>query len=420
MQRLALLCLFLILFSDHVEAFLVSCFSFFPVRQIRDTLFCILAIFGGWQLFKRQKIELSFIALYILLIVVHLVFLYLSQETTPILRPAGALLIPVIIFLAGYLNNSDTKNLNTTTSLFLLLAVANSLFAFWEQNNTWYWTNFLTYGDYLSDFKGVNGGFNPSINLPWNFHRYPEFERRAAGLVAAPLANGTVTAIALVITFGRLINCDKFKLLYLSLGILFLISMIESGTRGAIIPAFMTICTYWTIKKSPLELSSSLLLTVSLCFFALVFILLAGYLPTDGSWRGHLRAVIVNLTDLKYINFFGHGLLAQGSEAGKIGLTKLGGGEGAFFTILFNLGIIGFLSFVLFYWHSLFVMYSSSKRFKFDGDRVCHADKQMFAIFGVFLILNGLTSEHFLTVSGLGVYWYLLGRHMAEIHLRER
>ncbi|USJ02413.1 hypothetical protein MUG10_10145 [Xanthomonas prunicola] len=122
----------------------------------------------------------------------------------------------------------------------------------------------------------------------------------------------------------------------------------------------------------------------------------------DGSTIGHWRALQRNLADLHQVVLWGGGLGRQGAVAARQALTDLGGGEGAIFTIAYQMGLPAALLFLAFIGWSLHALWCAYRQ------RDDHLALAMFWLLcGMATTL--ISSDNAMTVSGAGGFWLLLG-----------
>jgi D-xylose transport system permease protein len=128
----------------------------------------------------------------------------------------------------------------------------------------------------------------------------------------------------------------------------------------------------------------------------------------DGSTIGHYRAILANISGLMDVTFLGYGIGLAGARASAIGNEIVGGGEGALFSIAYQLGVPGSLAFLWFYLR-LFRELSHYPLYSKSG-----VQRKMACI----AILIGastslIISEHLLTFSGSAAIWILVSLSIA-------
>jgi len=291
------------------------------------------------------------------------------------------------------------------------LAIASTLFGAWEQHHTAFWTDTLAYPQYMLDVKGMRLGANPDTGLPWNFYADSDaLNRRAAGLLAAPLAQGMFLAVASITVLATLQR--RARWLGLALCGLMFMGIWMSGTRGAILAAGIALVGYLATSRSLFRHSASRLL---LACGALLGIACASYGIViisinflDGSTIGHWDALRKNLQDLPNVLLFGAGLGEQGAQAAQQGRATIGGGEGAIFSIAFQLGVPAALLFLWFY--------ATCTQALWRGYRL-HGEPMALAAFwlAIGIATTLISSEHILAVSGTGAFWLLCGATLRSL-----
>lgn len=406
----------LILCSDHIDAFLWSQGSQPITKSFRDIIVVAILPFGIIFLLKHNKYALmpSLNMGYLLLLFGFLILSQLNGNSFgSSIRHAAILAIPIIYFNSGVFWQKfiTREQLLIILSLFGLLSC---IFSLWEINNISYWMEFLRYGNYLAEVKGVTS-FDTQFNLPFNFHRHYNDgsppSRRTAGLVAAPLAHGHILLFSLS-AFLMLSHLKTIsRSLFLLLIIFFIFSLTQNQTRGAILS--LVLLFFALFLKNKLKVNTSVIFMLFLfsgLIGVLTFILLQ-ISPQDGSWSGHTNALLKNINDILNSNVLGHGLGVQGSLASMESSVKIGGGEGSIFTIYFQIGILGLLLIGSIIYLAFRQFYSLAR-----SQSLFYPETTILFYFSLFTLLVGmLTSEILLTVSGSGIYWVLIGFYYQDI-----
>lgn len=338
---------------------------------------------------------------------IALLYLTLSHGDTSLgirVGSLGTLLIPMMLFLVGYYCIRRPDQLRGYAALLASIAIASIAFGAWEQRNTSFWIETLDYPSYMLNVKGMLLGANPANGLPWNFYGGTELERRAAGLPASPLAQGMFLAVASLATLAWLERRTRW--LGLGLAALMFLGIWMSGTRGAMLAASLALIGYLATGTSLFRNGFSRLLMAA---SALVAIGAASYgiVHTsvnflDGSTIGHWEALQKNLADLPSVLVVGAGLGAQGAVAAQESRPDIGGGEGAIFSIAFQLGLPAALLFLWFYANLALALW---RGYRVQGEPIALA--AFWLSFG--LATTFISSEHILTVSGSGAFWLLCG-----------
>jgi len=373
------------------------------LRYLRDGLVVVLA--GCCLLSVRLPSRL----LVPLLAYVGMALCYLllnRAHVTPgvLFGSFGTLLIPVLFFLLGYYCVRHPRQLRRCVTLLVLLGVASTLFGVWEQQYTAFWTETIGYPRYMRDIKGMVLGANWETGLPWNFYGGIDLDRRAAGLLAAPLAQGMFLAVVALAAIARYEQAARGVSLLLG-GVLFA-GVWMSGTRGAMLAGSLALIGYLATGTSLFRYRALRWLAAAV---ACGVIALASYSIVqmsvnflDGSTIGHWQALQKNLRDLPQVLLLGAGLGAQGGVAAQQQPTLIGGGEGAIFSIAFQLGLPAAL---LFLWFCLNLSLALLNRYR------RHREPLALAVFWLTLGVGTtlISSEHVLTVSGTAAFWLLCG-----------
>lgn len=373
------------------------------LRNLRDMLVVVLV--GCCLLSTRLPTRLLLpLVAYSGLALCYLLVNRANVTSGILLGSYGTLMIPVLFFLLGFYCVRYPEQLRSCVALLVLLGIASTLFGAWEQQNTAFWTDTIGYPRYMRDIKGMQLGANWESGLPWNFYGGIELQRRAAGLLAAPLAQGMFLAVVAVAAIAWSERRAGYLSLLLS-GVLF-VGIWMSGTRGAMLAGSLALIGYlasgatlfryravrWLVAAGAcgvIALASYSIVQMSINFL-------------DGSTIGHWMALQKNLQDLPKVVLFGAGLGAQGAQAAQQQQTLIGGGEGAIFSIAFQLGLPAALLFLWFYLNMSLALWNRYR---------LRPEPMVLAVFWLTLGLAStlISSEHLLTVSGTGAFWLLCG-----------
>lgn len=340
------------------------------------------------------------------------VFLYMpvgisiGVPLNAVIGSAGTLLLPVLLFLVGYYCIRSIKDFYLSWYLLLAIGVASALFGMWEISHTDFWTQTVKYGEYMYDIKGSITGFEPHSKLPWNYFGNQQ-ARRSAGLLAAPLAQGSFLIVLFIsaISFLR----KKTLLLGLLLTIIYGIGIYQCGTRGAVSVGLIAIVFYLISTSKSYSSIPKNLLALLLVFLAMKIIFFETINRTvnleDSSSVGHAIALQQNIAEFGKIVFLGEGLGRQGGVAAQQKLELVGGGEGAFFSIAFQVGLPGAIAFLCYY----FSLFRHLYRGRHYVIKPLGTLSLLFSALSIGLIVTFFTSDHILTFSGMAAYWLLVG-----------
>lgn len=382
------------------------------LRPSRDTTIIITAALC-LLVCRLPRDMLIAIVLYGALALVHVpVGLAYGVSLPIIIGSFGTLLIPPLLFLVGYYCIRNVAELQRSALFIVAIALASTAFGAWDIGHTEFWTHTLRFPEYSAQVKGVlPRSTHPETALPWNFYMgsMEDLQRRAAGLLAAPLAQGSFLALASLLALAsshRYLRDRTGLCLRLALCAILLAGVWMSGTRGAMLMAGIALLGY--------ALSARQLSGPPWVRLMLGGIVLAGFLAAsasviiktifflDGSSIGHWTALQKNLQDLPQVLLLGGGLGRQGAVAGTLFMSSLGGGEGAIFSIAFQIGVPGALVFLYFYSRSMFLALNGYRQYQ---------ETLGLAIFWLAagMTITLVTSEHILSVSGSAALWLMLG-----------
>ena len=324
----------------------------------------------------------------------------------------GTLMIPPLLFLVGYYCARTPAELRRSAALIVGIALASALFGAWDIGHTAFWTETLRFPEYSAQIKGVlPRSTHPETRLPWNFYMgtMENLERRAAGLLAAPLAQGTFLGIAALLALATTPSSLRGRAglcLRLFLCVALLAGAWQSGTRGAMLMAAIAMLGYALSARQLSGPSWVRLVLACGVLFGLLMASISIIIKTvnflDGSSIGHWTALLHNLRDLPQVLLVGGGLGRQGPIAGTLLLSNLGGGEGALFSIAFQIGVPGALVFLYFYVRTMQLAMNGYRK---------HQQTLGLAVFWLAagMTVTLITSEHVLSVSGSAALWIMLG-----------
>ncbi len=410
--RLLLILLVWMHLGDLVSAWLYDGGSWPAIglmRNVRDLLVVVLASVCLLSVRIPSRLLVPILA-YGGLAAVYLLWNRGGVTRGVLLGSFGTLIIPILFFLVGFYCVRQRWQLTRAIYLLLILGIASTGFGAWEQQHTEFWVDTLDFPGYMLNVKGLLIGANPDTGLPWNFYANTELDRRAAGLLASPLAQGlflAVVALAGVACLER-----RARWLGMASCLVMFIGIWMSGTRAGMLAASLALVGYMA-TSSTLFRGRKTRLLMTIC--ASGIIVLASYSIvqfslqlTDGSTVGHWMALQKNLREVSRVVLLGAGLGQQGAIAAQQGATSIGGGEGAIFSIAFQLGLPAALLFLTFY--------GNLARALWRGYRE-HRDPASLAMFWLTLGIAPtlMTSEHMLAVSGTGAFWLLCGATLRSL-----
>lgn len=375
------------------------------IQYVRDGLAAVLFVLG----YRRSDIPPTLrwsAAGYLAIIAIYILAGTGSDlGTSLVIRSAAKLAVPVVILFAAYACAENMKSLRIVLGAIVGLAAASALFGRWDIGHTEFWTDTIDYGGYLVDVKQVSEGYRSDTLLPFNFFGYDDV-RRAGGLVAAPLAQGSFLALAAVVGFGAV----RVKRPVAAAAVLALLAygVYQSGTRGALVMLIVALPLQLFLGSRRLGVfgRDAILIAAGLALSFGTLSSIYGYSTalSDGSTVGHLWSLEENLQDLGGVLFVGGGLGRAGALAADAGLDVAGGGEGALFSVLYQLGGPGGIAFLWFYGAVLVELYRRCRQPGVSGEVAAAT-----CAFGVAAISTMVVSEHLLTVSGMAPFWIAAG-----------
>jgi len=374
------------------------------IRLFRDGTAIVLFGFGIARGVAPPAIK-PWVALYLGLILLYLVAAVAGGEDKKLaIDSAGQLTLPIILLHAGLVGVRNGVHLSRMLNCMIVVAVASTIFGAWERNHTELWTDILFLGDYLRDIKGVVLGV-AYHDLPFNFFGYDD-ERRAAGLLAAPLAQGSFLAIVGLVALGW--YRSKSPVLAYGLMAACAVGVYQSGTRGTLAMLIAAIAVYVVLSAVAGRLRAMDWIVFGggglIAVRPLYRILSYTLEMSDGSTDGHVESLSSNLDGIGAVTLLGNGLGRAGAMAAQAGLDIAGGGEGALFSIIYQIGIPGGLIFMGLYVAITGQLYLRHRQPGRLGDLARAGFALMVGATGTLV-----SSEHLLTFSGMAALWLMAG-----------
>lgn len=379
------------------------------LRQARDVLAAGLCLWGLMRVDRNPALGLA-IGGYVVFILAYLVLSDAKVDTSLVNASAVRLTLPPVLVLIGFGTLVDERKLVQYAMLVSGLACLSALFGAWDIRHTEFWTSVLEYGYYLHDVKGIITGYAERWVLPFNFFGY-EYQRRAAGLVAAPLAQGSFLALGAVFSYATLRRHMPLALAVLALC---LFGVWQSGTRGAFLMLVLALPIYMLANgrtQGTMARNLAILgLIAVVAYEAVAFVVSYTVAYADGSTIGHADALQRNLEHLDEVLLVGKGLGMAGGEAAALGFDVAGGGEGALFSVIYQLGMPGGVAFLVFYG----VCAVSALR-RVNRLPPMSADIALAAFALTIGVATSLVlSEHIFSLSATAVFWIALGGVLAQ------
>lgn len=411
----ALLILYLCsaLFTDLITAALYATYDLPEVaalRFVREGLSILLFTVGFFS--PRCPEGLRPVALiYLALVVIYAGFaLGDDMPAGLVIGSAGKITLPLVLVFGAIGCVETVGQVRRLFAITIFLSFLSLAFGEWEISRTEFWTQTLEYGQYLLELKNVLTGYNEEYFLPFNFFGFEQV-RRAAGLVAAPLAQGSVLATAAILGFAYW--RERSALLSYGALAIFTYGVYQSGTRGALLMVILSAVTLLILSTRQLTGAARDLLLVGLLLAGGLEALLYIYSYTvnleDGSTIGHVMALQENIAGLGEVALIGAGLGESGSLAADTGEEIAGGGEGAIFSIIYQIGLPGGLVFLWFYGLMSWRLLKQRHR----------PEMGSLGTAGFALLVGAsssmIISEHLLTVSGMAPMWLCVGACLAVL-----
>lgn len=330
-----------------------------------------------------------------------------------VIASAAILLLPPMLVLAGYWAHRTPADFDRTLNILIIMAIASAAFGAWDIMNTSFWTDVIAFPKYMIEVKGVLVVDHDTL-LPMNFFHDDltgTAVRRAAGLLAAPLAQGSFLATMGLLAMARFYRPSR---IFLGVAIFTLCAfgVFETDTRGAMIYLAVSVMVYIitladTPKKFGIALAGSAAAILTFVIFQWRMLVLALTLG-DVSALDHAQALVANITNIGSVLFIGNGVGMAGSYAGfATGVTHFGGygGESAIFSVAYQLGVPGAIVFLTFFTLLMIWLWRARKTMPQPYAKYASA---LLAL-GIGSTTTFISSEHIFTFSGFAQYWLLVG-----------
>lgn len=374
-------------------------------RYVRDGLIVVLAARALLIASVPGAIRVGILVYGLLIGLYCLPSLAAGTSVGLLVSSSAVLAIPVLLFLAGFASHRCLEDVQRSVRIVFALAVASSLFGVWDLRNTAFWEFGVEFGRYREEVKGILTGFHYQHDLNWSFFRGMSGDRRAGGLLADPLAQGAFLASALVLWLGL----QRVRLGILGwVGILIvLLGIYESGTRAAMLSLIIALGVYaFAYREEFAGTSRAVLLLVAIVLGGALFVgqLLVRTLSlAEGSAYIHYLAFAANFRQLAD-SLLGHGVGAAG-RAAVWGYEIVGAGEGAFFSLVFQVGILGSLAFAAFAVSVCRLLLRRGGGVSLEEGSLCTAGGA--ALLGFFSTI--FFNDTLFTVSGTAGLWLVVG-----------
>lgn len=419
---LIILCLVWFPFQDIILSFF---YRLYPSHQWRVLLvskeililFIITLLFIGKMLTGKiiiSSIEVLSIS-YFLLCFFYLIFTQPPHvPTIATFTTFRSILLPLIFVLIGKWAKLNKNEFFKLIKIIIFISIISIIFGFIEMYLPVekFWNGILNLHGYLTEVKGIQLEEFFVKNVPGNFWGFVNM-RRMAGVFANPLTLGYYLILPIVFLFLPIdiIKRKKFILIFLIFG-LFL-----TETRAAIIGTIIGIFLFYEELKRLLvfKIKKEFLVFLVIIFIFLISMLL--FSPTknlivntvtmrEGRIIGHIEALRISLKNISETFFVGKGFGLAGGWGTVLGSKNVGAGESTYFSIIYQIGGIGLIIFLI-WWFSIVIqlreIYANAKE-----DLWKNIAKIMICI-NIAYFLTGFISVQILTFTSVAHFWILTG-----------
>ena len=399
-----------LLSSDLLLAYFYNYYDFIKFFKIaRDLLILLLGFFSIFYFVtvntSRLSRNLRITSIVWIVIPIYLAIFELlrfSSTSFSKITDAFVLFLPLMLIFLSYLIAKYISP-NIFIKILILFTILSALFSFYEILNTNFWVETINLPKYLLEVKGIHSSSTEYFTgLPHNFFRKSLTDRRAAGLLAAPLAQGNLLGVGLITQ----LFCPLFKKKYVDYVVNFILifGLVLTGTRLAYVFIISYLFYLFFIDGLIFNLFKLLKSIKNNFLIVIVIVMCVTYLLnrysylfilSDSSSIGHFYSTYSNFNLLTKMNFFGYGLSSQSRNSNAFDVNMIGFGEGSFFSLAFQTGYLGLINF-FFFLKSLLDLCSTKRFIHFpQSDILKVASVSIYSLF-----IMSLFNESLFTLTG--------------------
>ena len=420
---LVLLCFMWFPFQDTIISYR---FKIYPTTYWRILLvakeaglmFILFLLLSRKMLMYKMRFELDEIMGFCYLFVCfgHLMYSTVGSGTQiALFTTFRSGILPVLFVFAGKWLNLNKQEIMLLCKIIIAISIISVLFGVIEVflPVEVFWNGIFDLGGYHTHIKGIT---KLTQGIPGNFWGNI-FKRRMAGTIGCPLALGYYLIMPILLLQENLFLINKkriFVLLILFAGLLL------TETRAAIagcvvayglynIDAFKRIIFTLKIRKSLVK-QIILVVLVFVCMF--IFSRKARYFIVntanfrEGRMISHMKSCMTGVKNIPNVIMIGKGWGTAGGWAALQAGKTVGAGESTYLTLIYQVGGIGLLLFLL-WWFLCF--YKIKINFKDSEDIFWQTMRKVILSASVVYFLTGFMSEQILSFTSIAHFWILFG-----------
>lgn len=318
-----------------------------------------------------------------------------------------SLSLPVLLFLVGCGVKLTQNNIKTLIYFLIVVGIYISCFGYIERFlfSLEFWSKNIEIGSYISQIKGVSGFVTDGVHG----NIFSNFGRRMVGPFGNPLSFAYFLVIPTVMMFALFHEKTNNSKLWISLGLVILLSAIVfSITRAVILCLGISLFLYLLFSKEWKTLGhllgvTSIILLIGFNHWFGIFVN-SIYLE-ETSAVSHFKDFMMGL---QYImaNPLGRGVGMAGAWAISLSKDVIGPGEVSYFVIVFQIGVVGLVLFLLFWFLPNIKIWKVSSKKEHFYENILFVS---ITIASLCYFLTGWFSEQIFTFTSVAHYWILLG-----------
>ena len=324
-----------------------------------------------------------------------------AAPISAIIVSVRTLLLPVTFIKYGYILQKDETTIYKINNFVIKISIILSLLAFFEYFvlGDAFWRS-IGYTKYITSYKVMSTWFYNGVSINYYTWDFGFAMRRFVSLMADPLATSYLVFLGLSLLW--LGCCNKLNK---SLGLRYVIEIFLLITSLLFFSKGIYVCLIVCFIIAYLFQNQHRFIRLKAPVTIIFFLMLGGvmYLGYSGKFGTTSSANHFNglVTALKNGGWFGQGLGSAGVNAAVSG-SEVEVGESYIGTIIYQVGYIGFLLFLLMY---LEILRKAITKWKItENNQIKHA---LFSLIAIFLCM--LFSESSCSASGTGIYFILIG-----------
>ena len=335
---------------------------------------------------------------------IALVLLNALRSAAPysaIIASIRTLLLPVVFIKYGYILKKDKTTDYKINNLVIKISIILSILAFFEYFvlGDAFWRS-IGYTKYITSYKVMSTWFYNGVSINYYTWDFGFAVRRFVSLMADPLATSYLVFLGLsLLWLGCSNKLNRSWELRHVLEAFLLITSLLFFSKGIYVCLIVCLIIAYLFKNQYRfrRLKTPITIVLFIMLAGVMYLGYSGKLGTTSS-ANHFNGLV---TALQNGGMFGQGIGSAGVNAAVSG-SEVEVGESYIGTIIYQVGYIGLLIFLLMYFE---ILRKAITRWKITkNNQIKHA---LFALIAIFLCM--IFSESSCSVSGTGIYFILIG-----------